>query len=211
MTDQIETLVEIESNILCRHRSSLRSRLFEKDPKILGSLINNKSNATTDVVKNHDTNSDFENCEQRNIFIHDYYKKLYDGSFKNPSKIDNFFNNGTSTSIPSPNYPTQNDNLSLNFPLHWKNLGMLYPEQETKILWFEVCCSSYLYILKWMAELFRASQSANINENFLVKSRRKTREGERKRILFSLTFFLYHSLNFWFLVTDFRSLFLGYL
>ena len=132
LTDQIETLVEIESNILCRHRSSLRSRLFEKDPKILGSLINNKSNATTDVVKNHDTNSDFENCEQRNIFIHDYYKKLYDGSLKNPSKIDNFFNNGTSTSIPSPNYPTQNDNLSLTLPITLKELSNALSSTKNK-------------------------------------------------------------------------------
>ena len=103
LTSQIESLIEVESNILCRHRSTSNSSKLEKDPKVFGSLFKIKSNATTDLVKQpiNDEFIEFENSKKRNDFIFNFYKQIYRGSFQPTLSFPDFIENKTPNPIPS--------------------------------------------------------------------------------------------------------------
>ena len=114
LSAQIESLVEVESNILCRHWCSSNSANFEKDPAVLGSIAKTKSNVCTDVVKipTDEGFIDFESNDERNKYIYEFYKKLYNNQFQPTLSFDEFLHKENSAPIP-PRQKLNDDNICI--------------------------------------------------------------------------------------------------
>ena len=125
LSAQIESLVEVESNILCRHRCSSNSANFEKDPAVLGSIAKTKSNVCTDVVKipTDEGFIDFESNDERNKYIYDFYKKLYNNQFQPTLSFDEFLHKENSAPIPPRQKLDGDDIYILSSQISFKELS----------------------------------------------------------------------------------------